>query len=615
MSSVSSAGPATEVTATASAKDPASDLRGLRGLRMLLRSQRGLVSIAAVCSVVATALGLVPFFCVAKMATAIYEMPPRLGAVRDLALVAMGAVAARYVAASISTMVAHVAAFRVLHDLRLRIARKLGDVPLSFFATRTSGEVKRAMMDDVNQIESFVAHHFPDAAAAVAVPVVTALALVAIDWRMALASIAMAPLAFAAMAVAMRDVGAAHKKWFEIQDRTNNSLLEYFRGIHVIKTFGLTAKTFGDLSGSIGEGLAWMVDFMRKNGRGYGAFGALIGSSLVVLMPVGGWLHLHGALPLGDLVLFLILGPQLLTSLLRLMFAWGNVQRIEEGNARITAILLSPALTAPAAMAKLPVDNSIAFRDVRFRYDDGGKEALAGLSFEAHAGTVTALVGPSGAGKTTIARLVPRLWESTGGVVTLGGVDVRELPLDLLLARIAVVFQDVFLFHGTVRENLLLAKPDATAEELARACNAARADVFIGELPKGYDTLLGERGARLSGGEKQRLSIARAILKDAPILILDEATAFADAENEALIQEALGALCRGRTVLVIAHRLSTVAAADRIVVLRHGRVEGMGAHEELIKSCALYRVMWEDHAASLDWSLNTRPSESTAVAS
>lgn len=595
-------------------KDPASDLRGIRGLRLLLRSQRVLVSVSAACSVVATALGLIPFFCVAKMATAIYETPPRLGEVRDLAFVALVAVAARYVVASISTMVAHVAAFRVLHDLRLRIAKKLGDVPLSFFATRTSGEVKRAMMDDVNQIESFLAHHFPDAVSAVAVPVSTALALVAIDWRMALASIAMAPLAFAAMAVAMRDVGAAHKKWFEIQDRTNNSMLEYFRGIHVIKTFGLTAKTFGDLSRSIEEGLAWMVDFMRTNGRGYGVFGALIGSSLVVLMPVGGWLHLRGSLPLGELVLFLILGPQLLTSLLRLMFAWGNVQRIEEGNARITAILLSPALTEPSVKPQTPANDTIAFRDVCFRYDDGDRQALTGVSFEAQAGTVTALVGPSGAGKTTIARLVPRLWESTGGVVSIGGVDVRELPLDALLARISVVFQDVFLFHGTVRENLLLAKPDATEEELARACTAARADAFIRELPSGYDTLLGERGARLSGGEKQRLSIARAILKDAPILILDEATAFADAENEALIQEALAELCRGRTVLVIAHRLSTIASADRIVVLRSGRVEGLGPHDELLSRCELYRSMWEDHTASLDWSLDARSSESATGA-
>lgn len=589
--------------------DGASDLAGVRGLLMLLRAQRGLVLVSAACSIGATTLGLVPFFCVTKMASAIYASPPRLGEVRELAFVALGAVAVRYVAVSASTMVAHVAAFRVLHDVRLRIAKKLGDVPLSFFATRPSGEIKRAMMDDVNQLEAFVAHHFPDAAAAFAVPIVTAAALICVDWRMALASVAMAPPAFAAMAFAMRNADAAHEKWYEIQDRTNRSLLEYLRGIHVIKTFGLTAKTFGDLSRSIEENLAWMVDFMRTNGRGYGVFGTLIGSSLVVLMPVGGWLYVRGSLPLDELVLFLILGPQLLTSFVRLVFAWGNVQRIEAGNARITAILRAPELAPPSAGAKLPADHGIVFRDVRFRYDDGAKEALGGVTFEVKAGTVTALVGPSGAGKTTVARLVPRLWEVTGGAVLVGGVDVREIPLDALLERIAVVFQDVFLFHGTVRDNLLLAKRDATDEEIARACAAARADVFIRELPDGYDTLLGERGARLSGGEKQRLSIARALLKDAPILILDEATAFADAENEALIQEALAELRRGRTVLVIAHRLSTITTADQIVVLRNGRVEDRGNHGELLERCELYRAMWQDHAASLGWSLDARPRE------
>lgn len=587
--------------------EPVADLRGLRGLGVLLRSQRFLVSVSATSSIVATALGLIPFFCVAKMAAAIYASPPQLDEVAHLAVIAIVSVAVRYVAVSLSTMVAHVAAFRILHDLRLRIAKKLADVPLSFFATRTSGEIKRAMMDDVNGIEAFLAHHFPDAASALAVPILTAVALCTVDWRMALASIAMAPLAFLSMAIAMRDVGAAHKKWFEIQDRTNNSVLEYFRGIHVIKTFGLTAKSFGDLARSIDEGLAWMVDFMRTNGRGYGVFGALIGSSLVVLMPIGGWLHLRGTLSLADLVLFLVLGPQLLTSLLRLMFAWGNVQRIEEGNARIMKILLAPDLVSRSkgdgALGK-PKSETITFHDVRFRYEGGGKDALAGVTFEAKAGTVTALVGPSGAGKTTVARLVPRLWEATGGSVEIGGVDIRNIPLDELLGRISIVFQDVFLFHGSVRENLLLAKGDATDEELTRACTAARADDFIRAMPKGYDTVLGERGARLSGGEKQRLSIARAILKNAPILILDEATAYADAENEALIQEALSEVCRDRTVLVIAHRLSTIADADRIVVLQKGRVVDQGRQDELLARCELYSDMWRDHVQALAWEVN-----------
>ncbi|APR81398.1 Transport ATP-binding protein CydD [Minicystis rosea] len=578
------------------------DAPALDGLGALLRLQASLVAAAALSSTLAAALALVPFFVVARMATAIYATPPDLEAVSSLALVAAGALVVRYVFVAVANVLAHVAAFRVLHDLRLRLARKLGAVPLSFFGRRGTGELKKTLMDDVGSIEGFMAHHFPDAVAAFVVPLSTAVALLWVDWRMALASLVMAPIAILTMAIAMRDVGKAHQRWNDIQGRMNTSLLEYLRGIHVIKTFGLSAPRFGDLARSIEEGLAWMEGFMRTNGRGYGAFGALIGSSLVVLVPVGGWLYTRGTLSLEALVLFLVLGPQLLMSMMRLMFAWGNVDRIRGSNARIQAILATPDLETGAATAQ-PAHDGIAFSNVGFRYDDGAPEVLHDVSFEAPAGKVTALVGPSGAGKTTLVRLVPRLWEATSGAVLLGGVDVRTLPLDALLSRVSMVFQDVFLFHGTIRENLQLARPDATDEQIDAACRAARAYDFIQALPKKYDTMLGERGARLSGGEKQRLSIARALLKNAPVLLLDEATAFADPENEARIQEALSELCEGRTVLVVAHRLSTIATADHIVVLDGGRVSAQGTHAELLRRSALYQRLWKSHSEALDWSL------------
>jgi ATP-binding cassette, subfamily B, bacterial IrtA/YbtP len=574
----------------------------LRGLGALLALQWPFVAGAALSSTAAAALALVPFFVVARMATAIYAAPPDLDAVRSLALVAAGALAVRYVFVAAANMLAHVAAYRVLHQLRLGLARKLGAVPLSFFSRRSAGELKKTLMDDVNQIEAFVAHHVPDAAAALVVPLSTTVALLWVDWRMALASLVMAPIAVAAMAVAMRDVGRAHQQWNDIQGRMNTSLLEYLRGIHVIKTFGLSARRFGDLSRSIEEGLAWMEGFMRTNGRGYGAFGALIGSSLVVLVPMGGWLYTRGTLSLESLVLFLVLGPQLLMSMMRLMFAWGNVDRIKAANARIQAILTAPDLEAAAGEAR-PAHGGIAFRGVGFRYDEGGREILHGVSFEARPGKVTALVGPSGAGKTTLVRLVARLWDATSGAVELGGVDVSRMPLDALLSRVSMVFQDVFLFHGTVRDNLRLARPDASDEQIDAACRAARAYDFIQALPMKYDTMLGERGARLSGGEKQRLSIARALLKDAPVLLLDEATAFADPHNEARIQEALSELCVGRTVLVVAHRLSTIATADHIVVLTDGCVADQGTHDELLARCAPYQRLWHSHSEALDWSL------------
>lgn len=588
-----------------SSQDVARDGEGppsLAGLGSLLALQRTLVVVAALASIGAAALALAPFFVVARIANAIYASPPNLAAVQSLALLAAAALVLRYVFVALANMVAHIAAYRILHDLRVRLAKKLGAVPLSFFSTHGMGELKKTLMDDVNAIEAFVAHHFPDAVAAVAVPISVGVALFWVDWRMTLACLAMAPLALGAMSVAMRDVGKADLQWNDIQERTNGALLEYLRGIHVIKTFGLTARRFGDLSRSIDDGLRWMEGFMRTNGRGYGAFGTLIGSSLLVLVPLGGWLYTRGSLTLESLVLFLVLGPQLLMSLMRLMFAWGNVDKIRASNARIQALLATPDLETRTTRAQ-PAHDGVTFRGVGFRYTEGGREVLQDVSFEAPPGKVTALVGPSGAGKTTLLRLVPRLWEATSGTVELGGVDVRSLPLDTLLSRLSMVFQDVFLFHGTVRENLRLARPDATDEQIDAACRAARAYDFIQALPNEYETLLGERGARLSGGERQRLSIARALLKDAPVLLLDEATAFADPANEARIQDALSELCAGRTVLVVAHRLSSVATADRIVVVDGGRVVDQGTHTDLLARCALYQSLWTNHTKSLDWSL------------
>ncbi|HEU4538411.1 MAG TPA: ABC transporter ATP-binding protein, partial [Polyangiaceae bacterium] len=386
----------------------------LGGLASLLRLQPAFVAGAALCATLAAALALAPFFVVARMATAVYAAPPRLDEVSTLALIAAGALALRYAFVAGANVLAHVAAYHILHAVRVRLAHKLGSVPMSFFGRHGAGELKKTIMDDVNGIEAFVAHHFPDGVAAAIVPLATAAALLRVDWRMALASVAVAPLAVAAMAVAMRDVGQAHAQWNDIQTRTNVSLLEYFRGIHVIKTFGLSARRFGDLARSIEDGLGWMEGFMRTNGRGYGAFGALIGSSLVVLVPLGGWLHARGSLSLEALVLFLVLGPQLLLSMMRLMFAWGNVDRIKGGLERIRRVLGARDLDDRRATAE-PAHHGIAFRNVSFAYDGARNEVLHDIDFEAPAGKVTALVGPSGAGKTSLVRLVPRLWDATGG--------------------------------------------------------------------------------------------------------------------------------------------------------------------------------------------------------
>jgi ATP-binding cassette subfamily B protein IrtA len=582
-----------------------------QGLAALLAVEPLYLTGAAIASTLAAMLALVPFFVVERIATAIYARPPNLDAIRTFAFQIALAFIMRYAFVAAANILAHVAAYRILYALRVRLARKLGEVPFSFFSRRGTGVLKKVLMDDVGELEGFVAHHFPDAVAALVVPPLTAIALIVVDWRMAIASVVMAPVAAAVMAISMRNIGAANARWNGIQKRVNRSMLEYFRGIHVAKTFGVSARRFGELASSIEEGFAWMETFMRTNGRGYSAFASIVGSSLLVLVPLGGWLYLKGSLPLESLVLFLVLGPQLLMSMVRLIFAWSNLDRVRASNARIQDILGSPELNVTSDGPR-PTDYGIGFRNVGFNYENEERRVLSDVSFDVPSGKVTALVGPSGAGKTTLLRLVLRFWEVTEGVIQLGRVDVKTLPIDTLLSLISLVSQEVFLFDGTVRENLLIARPQATNEEIDAACRSAQAYDFIQALPEKYNTPLGERGATLSGGERQRLSIARALLKDAPVLLLDEATAFADSENEARIQDALGLLCRGRTVLVVAHRLSTIATADQIVVFEAGKVAGQGSHATLLEECALYQKLWRSHSTAQSWSLSLGGGESSA---
>ncbi len=562
---------------------------------------RWLLGWAIVTAVLSAALSVAPFWLLYRITVELLAAQPDVAAVWPLAEWTLGLLALRWALMAASHVLAHAGAFSVQHRLRLAMVHRLGEVPLSFFSGRGSGSLRRTLTDDVNALEGLLAHTLPDAVASAAVPLVALAMLFAVDWRLALAALVPLPLALVAQAWMMRRSAERMREWSLLQKRIADQVGEYVRGVHVVKSFGLAARSFGELANAVRGAVTWVIDYARSSSAGWVLFTGMLSSNVVIVAPVGAWLHAHGTLDLPTYVLFLLVAPVVLLPLLRLTFAWGEQMQRVEALARINTVLAAKPLSRSIGERVPAGPLDLDFIDVCHRYAD--RLALDGVSFRARAGRLTALVGASGSGKTTLARLVPRLYEFESGSVRVGGMDVREWPLDALLARIGLVFQEVVLFHGTVADNLRLARPEASEAQLIAAARAARAHEFILALPQGYATPLGERGARLSGGERQRLSIARALLKDAPILLLDEATASLDAENETLIQDALQALSRGRTVLMIAHHLRTITHADHIVVMDHGRIAGQGTHEELMRGCSVYQRLWCDHEEASDWSL------------
>jgi ATP-binding cassette subfamily B protein len=474
---------------------------------------------------------------------------------------------------------------------------------MGYFSRHTTGAIKKILGEDVERVELFIAHHIPDLAAAIVLPVMTLIYLFILDWRLALAAMIPLPIAFGAQRVAFGGSRRAEtmKEWHDSMEAMNGTIVEYVRGMPVIKVFNQTVYSFRRFKESVYSYRDWMVSVSKKMTPPWAAFTVIVGSGLVFILPVGVWLYVRGGLDLSVLLLFMILGAGYMAPLVKLAMFSSQLTQINEGVTRIEAIFDEPETPEPD-VPEIPRSYSIELGDVCFSYEE--KEVLHDVSFRAEEGTVTALVGPSGAGKTTIAQLLLRFWDVDSGEILIGGVNVKNIPVEELMNIVSFVFQDVFIFHDTVFENIRMGMDGVTRDQVEAAAKAAQAHGFIEGLPQGYDTLIGEGGTvHLSGGEAERISIARAILKNAPIIVLDEATAFADPENEARIQDAFSELMEGKTVVVIAHRLSSITDADQIIVLDEGRVAGVGSHGLLLDAGGLYQSMWEAHTAARGWEL------------
>lgn len=507
------------------------------------------------------------------------------------AAVGVLAVAGHYGLSGLSTALSHRAAFGMLYEIRMALARKLGRLPLGYFTGTRSGEVKRVLNDGTEHIELVVAHALPDAAAGAALWLGASIWMFVVDWRLALAAVVAVPVAFACMGMALRASRKRMAPFLAADARMNGSIVEYLAGMPVVKVFNRTGEAFAETSQAVRDYTALEIEWGRAWVPLGGAFYTLIVANIVVILPVGLALLKAGSADVVTLLFFVIVGAHYSRPLLKLFAIFSQFAHIAGGAREITALLEEPELPDTRLRPAL-TGSEVEFDRVRFAYD--GREVLHEVSFTARSGQVTALVGPSGAGKTTIARLVPRFADVTGGSIRIGGHDVREIGIEALMDTVAFVFQDTFLFDDTVAANIRVGRAGASDDDVIATARAARCDEFVSALPAGYDTVIGERGATLSGGERQRITIARALLKNAPIVVLDEATAFVDPDNEAAIQDAISALAAGRTVLVVAHRLSTIAGADQILVVDGGRIVESGRHDDLVAANGTYAALWND---------------------
>ena len=485
----------------------------------------------------------------------------------------------------------HIVAFDMIHRLRLVLARHLARLPLGRVGSRSSGEAKTLVIDQPEALESIVAHGLPEGLSAVATWLAVSIWLFVVDWRMALTAIALTPIAFVLLVLAMTQGGLHASAFQTANERMNAAIVDFLGGISAVKIFNRTGEEFARTSETVRD----YAEIQTRWARAYlplgGAFYTLAAANVVVILPVGLLLMSRGQIDLSTLLLFVILGANYSQPLLKLFNQFHGLAQLSLGSTAI-ADLLNESPQVDTRHRCLLAHHDVTFEQVDFAYGD--KKVLQGIDLVARTGSVTALVGPSGGGKTTLASLVARFHDVQAGRVTIGGFDVRDLGLDQLMETVSFVFQDTFLFSDTIAANIRMGRPNASDEQVAIAARAAQADDFIRALPDGYDTKLGAEGRTLSGGERQRLAIARAILKDAPVVVLDEATAFADPDNESAIQAALVALSEGRTLIMIAHRLHTIQYADQILVMDGGRIVERGDHSALLEADGHYARLWHD---------------------
>ena len=553
---------------------------------------------SVVFAVIGAAFQILPFFVMAQV------IGKLLAGNKDLAayLVDCAVMAAfwllRVLFHSLSTAQSHKATFAVLGNIRKQGLSKLARMPLGDVQTRGSGELKNILVERVDSIEPTLAHVIPEMSSNAVVVIATLIYLFALDWRMALASLITFPLGMVFFMLMMVEYNKNYARTVAATNALNDTAVEYIGGIEVIKVFGKAKSSYEKFVAAVRECAQSYIDWMNKSNFYFTFAMNIMPATLLTVLPIGGLLLKNGTLTPDKFVLIVILSRGLITPIIGCMKFTDDLAKVGTIISQVTDILTAQELPRPEADAQTPQGSAVELHDVRFGYND--TEVLHGIDLTFREGTVNALVGPSGSGKSTIAKLIASFWDVRSGSITVGGADIRDISAGHYNKLVAYVSQDNFLFDDTVRENIHMGKPGATDAEVEQAARDCGCYDFIMGLENGFDTQVGSGGGHPSGGERQRISIARAMLKNAPIVILDEATAYTDPENEAVIQQSVARLVRGRTLIVIAHRLSTIVDADQIAVVNDGRIEAAGTQTELLQTCPLYRKLWSAHTASRD---------------
>ena len=578
---------------------------------------------SVILAVLGVACQMVPYFCVAHIVTMMLSGEQNFSRYVTAGIIALCGYFGKVLFSCLSTTISHTATYYTLRDLRENITAKLARVPMGTILDTPSGQYKTTIVDRVEGMESTFAHLIPEMTANVLVPLVIAVYLFLLDWRMALLSLVTLVVGLAVMSAGMKNYPVKWEGAVKAGKQMANAIVEYIGGIEVVKAFSQSAGSYKKYSDAVNYNANYYVDWMRENQKTMSAYNAILPSVLICVLPCGFAFWLSGSLELSTFLSIVIFSLGLIGPIIAaftftddLAVLGTNVEEISQllnaGNMASLLQMLAASMDTANSIDDTPVmdekgaditpkSSEIVFNKVDFSYAD--RKILDQVSFTIPEKTTTAIVGPSGAGKTTMCNLIARFWDVNAGKITIGGTDVRDFKLDSLMKNISMVFQSVYLFADTIENNIKFGCPDATHEQVVEAAKKACCHNFISALPDGYDTVIGEGGGTLSGGEKQRIAIARAMLKDAPIIILDEATSSVDPENEDELQRAIEALTHDKTIIMIAHRLKTVRNADQILVLDNAHIVQRGTHAELIRQKGLYADFVSARQEAIGWKL------------